>query len=173
MDTLLLPQVSRCAEQFKSTYQPRGTATIISNKWTSRIADRGEDPLSLGWWSYFTLLGKQGKLITIIMAYCVCNSSFGSVGKKTAYKQQFQILSQWWREMNRTNPPDPHRQFVLDLQAWIEFKKSQGHEIILALDNNKDILSHTGSIHPLIYTDTHSHSPQHNPSQILWSSRYS
>ncbi len=62
-------QVSQCAEKFRSTYQPGGTATIIANNWTSRITDRGEDPFHLGRWSYITLTGQWNKLITLITAY--------------------------------------------------------------------------------------------------------
>ncbi len=67
--------------------------------------------------------------------------------------------------MNRTSQPEPHKQFILDLQAWVESKTSQGHDIILALDNNKDIETHQGTIHPLLYdSGTHIHSPHHNGS---------
>jgi hypothetical protein len=42
-------------EDFLSQYQPGGTTTIVCGNWTSRIVDRGEDPLGLGRWSYFSL----------------------------------------------------------------------------------------------------------------------
>jgi hypothetical protein len=48
--------------------------------------------------------------------------------------------------------PHPHRQFILDLQAWLEHLISTDHEIILALDANEpynpDI---SASHHPLSY----------------------
>ncbi len=57
--TLSSLQTSRLVEPFLSSYQPGGTATILTNRWTSRIISRGEDPLGLGRWSYITLRGKQ------------------------------------------------------------------------------------------------------------------
>ncbi len=48
--------------------------------------------------------------------------------------------------------PHPHRQFILDLQAWLEYLINTDHEIILALDSNEpynpDIPS---GQHPLPY----------------------
>jgi len=34
-------------------------------------------------------------------------------------------------------PQNPHRQFILDLQAWLQNLIQEGHEIILALDANE------------------------------------
>ena len=49
---------SKSPEEFMSTYQPGGTATVICDNWTSRVIDRGEDPLGLGRWTFVTLRGK-------------------------------------------------------------------------------------------------------------------
>jgi hypothetical protein len=143
-------QVSQGKESFKSSYQPGGTLTAIVGRWTSRVISKGVDPHGLGRWSYITIRGKGDKIITVITGYRVCSSTLGSIGEKTAYKQQFRHLSQKWREHNFSTTPDPHRQFILDLQSWIEALISKNHEIILSLDNNEDITLHEGTRTPII-----------------------
>ncbi len=158
-------QISQCSEKIKSTYQPGGTAMITANKWTSRIKERGKDPFNLGRWSYMSLIGSQDRLITIITAYRVGNTYLGSTGGKTAYKQQFRILSSRWRETNNTTIPNPHRQCIIDLQSWIESLIRQNHDIILTLDNNEDIASEQGTIHPIQFSGSqHPICPNHDGS---------
>jgi hypothetical protein len=61
------------------------------------------------------------------------------------------------------NTPEPHRQFVLDLQSWIEHLQTQGHSITLSLDGNEDITSSATEFHPLQYVDQEfTHSPKHD-----------
>jgi hypothetical protein len=128
--------------------------------WSKKTS--GEDPFNLGRWSYMTLTGSHDKLITIITAYRVCNTTLSSTGEKTAYKQQFRLLSSRWREQNLNSTPDPHRQFIVDLQSWIGSLVDQQHKIILALDNNEDISSEDGNILPIRHQG-HNHPvcPQH------------
>jgi hypothetical protein len=52
-------QTSVPEEHFLGNYQPGGTATIITDQWTSCIIDSGMDPFGLGRWSYVTLRGKS------------------------------------------------------------------------------------------------------------------
>ena len=59
--------------------------------------------------------------------------------------------------------PRSHRQFLLDLQAWIEWLINKGHSIILSLDNNEDLSSESGHFHPLTYNpSSHTISSQHD-----------
>jgi hypothetical protein len=154
-------QVSHGRENFHSSYKPGGTLTAVTGRWTSRVVDKGEDPFGLGRWSFITLRGKQDKRITFITGYRVCNSSISSVGEKTALKQQYRHLSAKWREYNWQSSPDPHRQFILDLQAWIEVLISENHAIILSLDNNEDLLTSTGQFMPL-HSDLTKHATNHH-----------
>jgi hypothetical protein len=57
-------QVSSSQEIFKSSYQPGGTFTAITGKWTSTVVSKGDDPYNLGRWSYVTLRGKDTFLLT-------------------------------------------------------------------------------------------------------------
>jgi hypothetical protein len=47
--------VSHTEDKFTTANQPGGTATILVNKWISRIVDKGTDPFGLGRWNYITL----------------------------------------------------------------------------------------------------------------------
>lgn len=65
--------------------------------------------------------------------------------------QQYRALQTKHLDKNNLTVPQPHRQFILDLQAWLQNLQSQGHQIILNLDNNEDLYHLDGSIHPLPY----------------------
>jgi hypothetical protein len=113
---------------------------------------KGQDPFGLGRWSFIMLRGKNDTRLTIITAYRVCQKASLSRGVKTAYMQQVRALKN--RNLTdhvKTAIAEPNRQFILDLQAWIQHIKSQGHLIILNLENNEDLYAHEGSVHPFLY----------------------
>ncbi len=139
-------QTSVPEERFLGNYQPGGTATIVTDRWTSRVVTCGSDPLGLGRWSFIVLRGKQDTNICIVTAYRVCNDKY--TGPKTAYQQQRRHLSSLFRKQGKVINPDPHRQFILDLQAWIEFKQAEGMQIILTLDNNEELSPNIGQLEP-------------------------
>jgi hypothetical protein len=90
--------------------------------------------------------------VAIITAYNVSQRYEGNTGECTAHKQQCRLLSQIIRDQNVPIAPHPHRQFILDLQAWLEHLISTDHEIILALDANEPYNPDTnGRQHPLSY----------------------
>lgn len=121
---------------------------VVCGNWVSSVVAKGEDPLGLGRWSYVTLRGKGETKITVVTAYNACQSS----GDTKYYQQQLRILSRLHREQNILASPNPRRQFILDLQSWMEYLRSEGHHFILAMDANKvydpdmDVPKH-----PLIY----------------------
>jgi hypothetical protein len=144
-------QTSHTSENFYSNYQPGGTVTLVTDNWTSRIIERGTDPFGLGRWSFFTLRGSQHRKITIVTGYRVCNSSPSTAGVKTAYMQQYRSISAKLRSTKTPAKPNPHRQFILDLQAWLEHLIADGHQIILAMDSNEELQSSVGSFQNLPY----------------------
>ncbi len=109
-------QVSHTPDPFLLNHQPGGTVTAVCDNWVSRVISKGEDPYGLGQLSYATLRGKGATKISIITAY----NATPSPGECTYYHQQMRILSRLHREQHILAPPDPHRQFILDLQAWLE-----------------------------------------------------
>jgi hypothetical protein len=106
---------------------------VVCGNWVSRVIAKGEDTFGLGRWLYVTLSGKGERKVTLITAYNASNTP----GDTTFYQQQVRILSRLHRESNQSVNPQPHRQFVLDLQAWIQYIQKQGHDIILSLDANE------------------------------------
>ena len=158
---------SQVDENFVSHQQPGGTLTAVIDRWTSRVHSKGQDPYGLGCWSYITLRGKQDTLITIVSAYRVSQKSSTSLGIKTAYMQQYRSLQSHFLKSKKLQTPEPNRQFIIDLQAWLQHLQSQGHQLILNLDNNDDLYISEGSIHPLPYNPdspvsdkSHNGSPQ-------------
>eukprot|EP00957_Ditylum_brightwellii_P175679 13376602-Ditylum_brightwellii.AAC.1 len=80
-----------CApEWMKSEYQPGGTATLVTDKWSSFVCDTGKD--TLGRWSYTTFKGKHDQKVTVISAYRVCNNTLAQAGPQTCWKQQWCFL---------------------------------------------------------------------------------
>jgi hypothetical protein len=113
---------------------------------------KGEDPHGSGRWSNIILQGRGTKKVAIITAYNVSQKYHLEGGERTAYKQQFWILSATIREQNLSVAPHPTHQFMLDLQAWIEHLIQHDHEIILAMDANEPYnLDMPGVVRPLPY----------------------
>jgi hypothetical protein len=142
-------QTSRASEVFVSTYQPGGTATIICSHRTSRVIQKGEDPWGLGRWSFITLKGKENSKITIVTAY---SPGYSTVEKAT-WRQQERLLSKAFCEHNLPLDFTPHRQMVLDLQAWLQHLIAGEHQLILCIDANETYHPDTtSSVHPLLYS---------------------
>ena len=150
-------QPSQTPDPFLSTYQPGGTLTAICDNWVSRVIARGCDPL--GRWSYITLRGKSSAKLTIVTAYNATPTS----GDQTYYHQQLRLLSRLHREQNIGSPPDPRKQFIIDLQAWLEFLQRDGHHLIVAMDANsvydpdQEALQHPLSYHKEKLTTSSTH----------------
>jgi hypothetical protein len=110
-----------------------------------------------------TLTGKANKKIVFVTAYRVCNTTTASSGDCTSYMQQFRTLLAYNNTKKISTPQKPHRQFVLDLQAWLEMLQSEGSSVIIGLDANKDISSTSPVYCPLTYNEgTFIKAPQHN-----------
>ncbi len=145
-------QTSQINDGFDGIYQPGGTLTMICENWASRIIEKGSDPFGLGRWSYFVLQRKGDVRIAIITAYQVCTAAISSLGPTTYAMQQYRKLSSTYRSDNRTDQPNPRRQFILDLQAWIEHLLRNKHDIILSMDGNEDYTQTPRGFVPLSYT---------------------
>ncbi len=139
-------------EAFDSINQPGGTLQIITNNWVSRILEKGTDPYGLGRWTYTIMRGAHNRKVVIITAYRVCIQSVTSAGLTTATAQQYRELSKKTREHNIGEDLKPRKQFIMDLQAWIEHLVAAGHGIILSLDANEDTYGMQGSFTPLQYS---------------------
>jgi hypothetical protein len=93
----------------------------------------------------------------------VCNTTATSAGAKTAYMQQYRGISAKLRSSTNQSTPNPPRQFILDLQAWLEHLIVEGHQLIVSMDSNEDVLSSPGLFTPLTYNpDTITSCAQHD-----------
>jgi hypothetical protein len=117
-----------------------------TDRWVSHVNNKGADPYGMGRWSYTTLRGKGKKTIVLVTAYRPCKDSFDGAGDKTVYMHQN-------KNTTTKGTPNPHRQFILDLKAWIEMLQEEGASIILCLDGNEDVSQTTATYHPLDYTE--------------------
>jgi len=138
-------------DDFLSENQPGGTATMVYNKWTSRVIESEEDPFGLGRWSSLTIRGRGNIRILLVTAYRVCKQTVQSVGPKTPTAQQFRRLSEQFREAERTDDPIPRHQFIVDLQGWLEYKISKGYYVILGIDANEPFNPDGGNYTPVDY----------------------
>ncbi len=101
------------------------------------------------------LRGKGTTKVAVITANNVGQQSHLEGGERMAYKQQTRILSQSIRTSNLNISPNPHRQFILDLPAWMEHLIETEHKIMLSLDENEPYNPDLpGTVHPLQYQPT-------------------
>lgn len=91
----------------------------------------------MGRWSYVILRGRGTTQVVVITAYNVSQRYEMEHGERTAYKQQLRILSRTIRDNNLPIAPHPRRQFILDLQSWIEHLIQTNHDVVLAMDANE------------------------------------
>ncbi len=67
----------------------------------------------------------------------MCTTHNSTSGTTTAYQQQHRLLSHLYRTHHLQAAPHPHRQFILDLQSWLEHLIKEDYDIILTLDANE------------------------------------
>ena len=115
----------------KGTYLPGGALLTTFGQVGGRVIESGSDPL--GRWAWQKVIGKDGKIIQIISAYRVSQTSMP--GPTTAYTQQYKML----QDMDHSDP-HPKNQFIIDLTHHLGKAKTNKEEIILALDANEEIL---------------------------------
>eukprot|EP00957_Ditylum_brightwellii_P057421 4353936-Ditylum_brightwellii.AAC.1 len=117
-------------ERTSKDYQPGGTATLVSGKWTGYVYASGKD--ILGRWSYITLKGKKNRKVTIILAYHVCDNNLNEAGPKTCWKQQ-------WRQLHKCGyaAPDPWTLFFQNFNKFIEGQVERDKELIITIGANE------------------------------------
>jgi len=114
------------------THQPGGTVTAIVGAYASRLLSKGQDPSSMGWWSFVKLLGKLNKQLIIASIYCV-RAQKARIGSNTVSTQQIQILL-----CKEHAHPWPCQQLFHNLIQQITQWQLTGHKILLCMDANED-----------------------------------
>jgi hypothetical protein len=144
-------------ESSLTNYQPGGTATVITNKWTGRITKQINDTSGMGRWSGFKLQTNTDSCLNILTVYRPNTSQ----GIHTCYQQQMNAI----KNSGKTNP-DPRQQLLDDLSStFYQFNKLNNKTIIL-IDANEGLFSNKSKI-SLFLSQTNLTSliqhPQHYP----------
>eukprot|EP00957_Ditylum_brightwellii_P120957 9225172-Ditylum_brightwellii.AAC.1 len=122
---------SNFKEQTKTRYQPGGTASVICNKWISKVTANGSDPAGI--WPWISLAGENTQKVMIISAYWVCTNSLDNAGSSTAWLQQWKYC----RSINQQDL-DTRELFNSNLHSFFEKQIMTGYEIILSLGANEE-----------------------------------
>jgi hypothetical protein len=120
--------------KFEGRYKPGGTVTAALDNWSHRVVDSGSDATGFGRWSYITYGGKEGKRLTYISIYRVCDQK--NPGDTTAWKQQHNI--QYADDTAHVGKIDPHKQTLVDLEYFIHKFRNKGHDVAIFIDANQN-----------------------------------
>lgn len=128
----------------KTDYQPGGTATIITNKWTGRSTSNIHDTSGLGRWSGFKMRRNNNKHLNVITVYQPTISN----GSQTCYQQHMNILRQ-----KGIKNPNPRKQLISDLTNVITHWNNNGDFTIVMMDANEGLHDRNSTL-PMFLTRT-------------------
>lgn len=114
-------------------FKPGGTMSLLHADVVGRISTKGTD--HLGRWSFHKLVGKAGRIITIITAYQVCERTSHAVNPDdgmTAYVQQERLL----RQEGHSNI-NPRKHFCADILSFVRALRANDESVILCGDFNE------------------------------------
>lgn len=149
--------LSSSSIESQHNYKAGGTFMMSRGNIVSRYSDSGAD--KLGRWAFQTYTGKNGRTLTIIIAYQVCKTTI-LPGSTTAAAQQESLLRQ--RGLKK---PNPRTHFRKDLAKLLtKFKKRKDEILMLgdwneALGDEEDGMSKICSDYNLTDIMTHVHGP--------------
>jgi hypothetical protein len=110
-------------------YKPGGTMLMAQGDLVGRIKNQGSN--LLGRWSWLKLVGKNQRLVTVILACQVCGHPTNQTGA-TAYHQQESLLHQ-----QRIKRAKQRKYFQRNLQEIIRICKTCNESITLIGDFNE------------------------------------
>jgi hypothetical protein len=135
--TNVLIDTSSSTDPTINSYQPGGTATIITNKWTGRAALPIHDTSGMGKWSGYKLQTNTNSFLNILTVYRPNISK----GLHTCYQQQITIM----KRQGQHNP-DPRQQLQNDLtDLIIEFNNNEEKTIVM-IDANEGLHNNNSKI---------------------------
>ena len=111
---------------FESDWKPGGICQIALENLATRTISNFSD--KYGRYTAQTHIGRNGRKMTTITAYCVLE---GCQGPSSAYSQQRAML------VLDNRPAHPRKIFYEDLTSCIQKFQEEGSEILLCLDANK------------------------------------
>ena len=138
-------QVTESDEPTNGPYKPGGTTTTIVQPWCGRVADRGEDALGLGRWSWIKIKGTQNKATYCITAYRPVTGGT-EMNNNTIRAQQRRILRR------RNIDTDPRDKCINDLIQQINQWQTDNSDIILMIDANEQVDDRNSGLARLIHS---------------------
>jgi exonuclease III len=111
--------------------KPGGTMIGVSGPLVGRVKGYYND--RYGRWTQVELLGRSGRIVSVICAYQVVQEQ-GQHGDQKAYSQQVRMM-----RLEGNLAPDPRRQFINDLKALVKSLKQLNQDILLMGDFNESI----------------------------------
>jgi zinc-binding in reverse transcriptase/Endonuclease/Exonuclease/phosphatase family len=118
-------------EEWPTTRKPGGTLIGVTGPLAGRVIRSDVD--KYGRWTRVDLLGRDGRIVSVLCAYQVVQES-GNHGDQTTYSQQVRLM-----RLDGNLSPDPRFQFIQDLTALVKSLKASNHDIILMGDFNESI----------------------------------
>ena len=118
-----------------STYKPGGTLLLTQGNLTGRLINSGSD--YMGRWSFTRFAGSRGKIVTVIIAYQVCNKPVitgRSKGSSTVAAQQASMLFS-----GTGSRVHPRAQFRTDLTQFLTTCQTDHESILLLGDFNESL----------------------------------
>ena len=121
-------------------HKPGGVLAMMTGNNVGRVYTTGADPF--GRWTYIKTNGGQGRRITFIATYQVCQGSVRHAGPTTAITQQYSMLTQ-------ANRPDPHKirhHHTADMVAFVKECQREGELVVVGGDFNETIGDDPGGL---------------------------
>ena len=114
----------------RTPFKMGGTITGVNGGWSGRKQKSGTDRLQR--WTWTSLTGQSGKIITFITIYrpCITNSE----GESTVHMQQLRDLLEEGIEH-----PDPRKEILSDLEEFITKLHEEQQTVFLMGDMNSDV----------------------------------
>ena len=129
-------------------YKPGGTAIVAINAITSRIQSHTRD--RMGRWALISFTMSTTKKLRVISAYQVCSNARS--GSNTAAAHQHAQITAEQIQDQCIQRKTPREVFIQDLQNFIKQVQTEGEEVILVGDFNKDITSPQSGMQKLATT---------------------
>jgi len=109
-----------------------GTSVIVIGSHTTHVLSSGQDPSSMGCWSFAKLLRIDNCKVIIASTYQVCSQE-AAIGSNTVNTQQVQIMH--WQGHHH---PQPQKQMLINLTTQISSWIHTRCKVLLCLDLNED-----------------------------------
>jgi hypothetical protein len=118
-------------EEWNDVRKPGDTLIGIVGPLVGRVKSHSVD--KYGRWTQVDLLGRSGRIISIICAYQVVQAT-GHHGDRTTHSQQVRMM-----RLEGQLQPNPRKQFIIDMKGLVKSLYKKGNDVVLMGDSNESI----------------------------------